>query len=88
MPSPHAPVGPLRCGITPCAMGGAARTGNVHHLVLYEPSLGLSYPPGSIERIETAPAAGDNEAAVVAVLVDIPAVPRRRGRRRSRTLEA
>ena len=54
-----------------CAMGGAARTDNVHHLVLYEPSLGLSYPPGSIERIETALASGDNEAAIVAVLVDI-----------------
>ena len=41
-----------------CAMGGAARTGNVHHLVLYEPSLGLTYPPGSIEAIEAALAAG------------------------------
>ena len=37
-----------------CAMGGAARTANVGHLVLYEPSLGLPYPPGSIERIEDA----------------------------------
>jgi 3-oxoadipate enol-lactonase len=54
-----------------CAMGGVARTRNVHHLVLYEPSLGLSYPPGSIERIEIALAAGDNEAAITAVLVDI-----------------
>jgi pimeloyl-ACP methyl ester carboxylesterase len=52
-------------------MGGAARTGHVHHLVLYEPSLGLSYPAGSIERIETALAAGDNEAGITAVLVDI-----------------
>jgi 3-oxoadipate enol-lactonase len=54
-----------------CAMGGAARTGNVHHLVLYEPSLGLTYPTGSIERIDEALAAGDNEAAIIAVLVDI-----------------
>ncbi|MGD9701192.1 MAG: alpha/beta fold hydrolase [Acidimicrobiia bacterium] len=54
-----------------CAMGGAARTSNVHHLVLYEPSLGLTYPPGSIETIETAIAAGDLDAAVVAVLVEI-----------------
>jgi 3-oxoadipate enol-lactonase len=54
-----------------CAMGGAAHTGKVHHLVLYEPSLGLSYPAGSIERIDTALAAGDNEAAITAVLVDI-----------------
>jgi alpha-beta hydrolase superfamily lysophospholipase len=54
-----------------CAMGGAARTRDVHHLVLYEPSLGLGYPTGSIDRIEAALAAGDNEAAIIAVLVDI-----------------
>ncbi len=54
-----------------CAMGGAARTSNVDHLVLYEPSLGIPYPPGSIERIEGALTRGDNEAAIVAVLVDI-----------------
>jgi len=29
-----------------CAMGGAALTANVSHLVLYKPSLGLPYPPG------------------------------------------
>ena len=54
-----------------CAMGGAARTANVGHLILYEPSLGLRYPPGSIEAIEAALASGDNDAAIVAVLVDI-----------------
>jgi pimeloyl-ACP methyl ester carboxylesterase len=54
-----------------CAMGGAARTGNVHHLVLYEPSLGLAYPPGSIDGIEAAVARGDREEAIVAVLRDI-----------------
>jgi pimeloyl-ACP methyl ester carboxylesterase len=54
-----------------CAMGGAASSGNVSHLVLYEPSLGLAYPPGSIEGIEAALARGDNEAAIVAVLVDM-----------------
>jgi pimeloyl-ACP methyl ester carboxylesterase len=54
-----------------CAMGGATRTGKVSHLILYEPSLGLSYPPGSIETIEAAIATGDHEAAIVAVLVDI-----------------
>ncbi len=55
-----------------CAMGGAALTSNVHHLVLYEPSLGLTYPPGSIESIEDAVAAGDMDAAIVAVLVGHP----------------
>ena len=54
-----------------CAMGGATLTDNVHHLVLYEPSLGMPYPPGSIERIEAALAGGDHDAAIVAVLVDI-----------------
>jgi pimeloyl-ACP methyl ester carboxylesterase len=54
-----------------CAMGGAARSANVSHLVVYEPSLGLSYPPGSIEGIESALADGDYESAIIAVLVDI-----------------
>lgn len=54
-----------------CAMGGAALTDNVHHLVLYEPSLGLSYPPGSIEAVESAVAAGDLDRAVVTMFVDV-----------------
>ena len=54
-----------------CAMGGAALSGNVDHLLLYEPSLGLPYPPGSIETIEAALARGDPDAAIVGVLVDI-----------------
>lgn len=54
-----------------CAMGGAARTQNVRRLILYEPSLGLTYPPGSIEAIEARVAAGDFEGAVLFVLVDI-----------------
>jgi pimeloyl-ACP methyl ester carboxylesterase len=54
-----------------CAMGGAALTQNIHHLVLYEPSLGLTYPPGSIEAVEEAVAAGDLDAAVAAMFVEI-----------------
>jgi pimeloyl-ACP methyl ester carboxylesterase len=54
-----------------CAMGAAALTDNVSHLILYEPSLGLKYPSGSIEQIEAALARGEPEAAIVAVLVDI-----------------
>ena len=54
-----------------CAMGGAARSNSVHHLVLYEPSLGLPYPPRSIQTIEDALARGDHDAAIVAVLVDV-----------------
>ena len=54
-----------------CAMGGAALTNHVHHLVLYEPSLGLTYPPGSIEAVEEAVNAGDMDAALSAVFVGI-----------------
>lgn len=54
-----------------CAMGGAALSNNVHHLILYEPSLGLAYPAGSIEAIEEAVAAGDREGALLAVYVGI-----------------
>lgn len=52
------------------AIGGAALTGNVHHVVLYEPSLGLRYPPGAIEAIERAVAAGDPDHAIRAAFVD------------------
>jgi pimeloyl-ACP methyl ester carboxylesterase len=54
-----------------CAMGGAALTRNVSHLVLYEPSLGLAYPPGAIEAVEEALASGDREAAIGRVLFDV-----------------
>ncbi len=54
-----------------CAMGGAALSANVHHLVLYEPSLGLTYPDGSIDSIERKVKAGDREGALLEVLVDI-----------------
>jgi len=47
-----------------CAMGAAALTSNVHHLILYEPGLGLAYPTGSIQAIEEALAAGDRETAI------------------------
>jgi pimeloyl-ACP methyl ester carboxylesterase len=57
-----------------CAMGGAALGSNVDRLVLYEPSLGISYPTGSIEAVEAAIAAGNVEAAVVAVLIEILAM--------------
>lgn len=56
------------------AMGGAALSTNVHHLILYEPSFGLTYPAGSIEAIESAVAAGDEPAAVRAALVDTGAL--------------
>ncbi len=47
-----------------CAMGAATLTGDIRELILYEPGLGLAYPPGSIQAIEEALAAGDREAAI------------------------
>ncbi len=53
-----------------CAMGAAALTDRVSHLLLYEPSLGLAYPPGSIAAVEAALADGDPEGAITRVLTD------------------
>lgn len=55
-----------------CALGAAAPdTTDLRALVLYEPSLGLHYPPGYIDRVETRVGAGDYEGAVVQVLVEL-----------------
>lgn len=54
-----------------CAMGGAARSDNIGRLILYEPSLGLSYPHGYIERIQRLVDSGDPEAAIIAVLTEL-----------------
>ena len=53
------------------AIGGAALTGALHQLVLYEPGLGIAYPAGSIEELEAAVAAGELETALLAVLAGI-----------------
>lgn len=53
------------------AMGGATLTGNISHLVLYEPSLGLAYPEGWIDTLERVLDEGDDEAAIVLVLRDV-----------------
>lgn len=54
-----------------CAMGAAAVTDNVGHLVLYEPSLGLPYPPGWVDRVEQLVADDDLETVIVMVLRDL-----------------
>ncbi len=54
-----------------CAMGAATLTRRISQLVLYEPSLGLQYPPGAVERVEAALERGDPEAAIVTVLVEV-----------------
>jgi pimeloyl-ACP methyl ester carboxylesterase len=53
------------------AMGGCALTDRASHLLLYEPGLGMSYPPGSVEKVEACLAAGDREGAIEAVLRDV-----------------
>jgi len=54
-----------------CAMGGASLSTDVQHLVLYEPSLGITYPAGVIEAAEAALTAGDRESAVTRMLFDV-----------------
>lgn len=54
-----------------CALGGAAQTGNVHHVILYEPSLGLTFPTGTLDAVEAALAAGDRERAIIRTLADV-----------------
>lgn len=50
---------------------GAARSERVSHLVLYEPSLGLQYPAGAIDRVDAALAAGDHDRAITEVLTGV-----------------
>lgn len=54
-----------------CAMGGAARSNAVSHVILYEPSLGLRYPPGSIDAAEQALAVGDHDRVITEVLTRV-----------------
>jgi alpha-beta hydrolase superfamily lysophospholipase len=66
-----------------CAMGAAALTANVSHLLLYEPGLGLPYPAGWVDEVERLVADGDLETAIVMVL-RASGGPSRRGRAGSR----
>jgi pimeloyl-ACP methyl ester carboxylesterase len=54
-----------------CALGAAALTGGVNRMVLYEPGLGWAHADGAIEAIEEAVAAGEREAAVLALLAAV-----------------
>ena len=54
-----------------CAMGAAALTGNLSHLILYEPGLGIAYPAGWLDANFKALEAGDAEGVIRAVLIDI-----------------
>ena len=54
-----------------CAMGAANLTAHISHLLLYEPSLGLSYPAGWIATCQSMLDTGDREGATVAMLRDL-----------------
>jgi pimeloyl-ACP methyl ester carboxylesterase len=54
-----------------CALGGASRTTNVSHVVLYEPSLGLAYPEGCIAKLQDLVDRGEYEAAIVRLFTDV-----------------
>jgi pimeloyl-ACP methyl ester carboxylesterase len=54
-----------------CAMGGAAESDEVSHLLLYEPGLGSPFSPGQVDAVDEAIAAGDIETAVRIVVIDI-----------------
>jgi pimeloyl-ACP methyl ester carboxylesterase len=54
-----------------CAMGAAALTRDVSHLVLYEPGLGIPYPTGWVDEVEQVVAAGHYETALVMLFRDL-----------------
>jgi pimeloyl-ACP methyl ester carboxylesterase len=54
-----------------CAAGAAALTASLSRLIIYEPGLGIAYPPGWLDANERALAAGDAGRVVRAVLTDI-----------------
>ena len=71
LPAPdRPPSGDTRPGAG-CAMGAAALAGNLSHLMLYEPSLGIAYPPGWIDANVKALDGGDADGVIRAVLMDI-----------------
>jgi pimeloyl-ACP methyl ester carboxylesterase len=54
-----------------CALGAGPDLPLLRALVLYEPSLGLRYPPGYLDRIEERIASGDNEGAIIQMATEI-----------------
>jgi pimeloyl-ACP methyl ester carboxylesterase len=54
-----------------CALEGALRTDNLRTLLLYEPPLGLPFPPGFIGRIEAALAAGGRDRVIETMMVEV-----------------
>lgn len=57
------------------ALGAALRTTMVRALVAYSPGFGAEYPPGSLDRIESATAAGDTDEVLQVMFRDIIGMP-------------
>lgn len=55
----------------PLVLVHGAISNHLRALVLYEPSLGLRFPPGSIDRLEARIEAGDYEGALIEFLADV-----------------
>lgn len=53
------------------ALGAAARSPHVRSVVAYSPGFGAEYPPGSLERIETATASDDLDTALEVVFREV-----------------
>lgn len=57
------------------ALGGALRTTNVRALVAYSPGFGAEYPPGSLDQIEAATAAGNRDQVLQVMFRDVIGMP-------------
>lgn len=57
------------------ALGAAARTSNIRALVAYSPGFGAEYPPGALERIESASASDDLDKALEVMFREIIGMP-------------
>jgi pimeloyl-ACP methyl ester carboxylesterase len=69
IPGPVALLGHSYGGI--CALEAALLTDNLRTLVLYEPPLGVSFPPGFFGRLEAALAAGDRDRAIETMMAEV-----------------
>jgi pimeloyl-ACP methyl ester carboxylesterase len=57
------------------ALGAATKSEDVRSLVAYSPGFGAEYPPGSLERIETATASEDLDTALQVVFREVIGMP-------------
>jgi hypothetical protein len=58
-----------------CALGAARHLPDLRAVVLYEPSHGVRFPPGSIDRMESRLEAGDHEGVLIELLTEVVGLP-------------